>query len=212
MILPAPARTGRNSRSHADDGETTTFPAEAALTCWASAIASWNRVKGLVGANVTDQTLINHYRRYRLHRRGATLIGDINADVEAVFAEWRLRSDLSTEVPDFDWTLEFVKSLIEKHGHSRVVVTGDISLMHAMVVYGVRLDDISDPTQFTVFVEDPICGGQSKRPGCSWSGPIRVCAGHRQEVLWSGALSQLAPPRSSARGRNAQDIHARSSL
>jgi hypothetical protein len=150
------------------------FP-QGPLTCWASAIASWNRVKGLVGANVTDQTLINHYRRTDCIDASDALIGDSNADVEAVFGEWRLLLDLSKEIPDVDWTFELVKSLIEKHGHF-VIAAKDITLMHAMVVYGVRLDDTSDRSQFTVFVEDPIAP-ENEQAGMLMERPIRVALG-----------------------------------
>jgi hypothetical protein len=150
------------------------FP-QGSLTCWASAIASWNRVKGLVGSDVNDKTLINHYRRTDCTDKSDALIGDSDADVEAVFAEWRLLLKLSSEVPDLGWTFELVKSLIEGHGHF-VVVTGEKSLMHAMVVYGVRLDDKSDPTQFTVFVEDPLASDNEKA-GMFFERPIRVALG-----------------------------------
>ena len=162
------------------------FP-QGPLTCWASAIASWNRVKGLVASNVTDQTLINHYRGTDCIDASDALIGDTNADVEAVFGEWRLLLNLSAEIPDLDWTFEFVKSLIEGHGHF-VVVTGDISLMHAMVVYGVRLDDKNDRSQFTVFVEDPIAP-DNERAGMLMERPIRVGLG-------TGKSSGPAPCRS----------------
>jgi len=61
------------------------------------------------------------------------------------------------------------------HGHF-VVITGDTSLMHAMVVYGVRLDDKSDSTQFTMFVEDPLAEDNEKA-GMFFEQPIRVALG-----------------------------------
>jgi len=129
--------------------------AQNALTCWASAIASWQRVKGLVASNVTDATLIAHYKRTACTDEQGALAGDSDADIEAVFAEWRLLLKLSAEVAEESFTFDFIKSLIEKHGHF-VLVTGEKSLMHAMVVYGVESTDKSDPMEFSVFVVDPL--------------------------------------------------------
>jgi hypothetical protein len=149
------------------------FP-QSDLTCWASAIASWYRVKGF-DANITDQTLINHYKGTDCVDENGSLIGDTDADIEAVYAEWRLQLKISAEVAESKFTFAFVKELIENHGHF-VLATREKSLMHSMVVYGARWNDTSDPRNFTLFVEDPMASDNEKH-SMFIERPIRVALG-----------------------------------
>lgn len=129
--------------------------------CWASAIASWRTVKGL-DSGITDMTLIKSYKGTDCTDQTANwLIGDSNADIEAVFGEWRLLLELSATLDSTTFTFGYVKALLEGHGHF-VLITGPASAMHAMVVYGVRQNDKSNPGDFTLFVEDPLSSETEK--------------------------------------------------
>lgn len=167
------------------------FP-QTALTCWASAIASWQRVKGFVASNVTDQTLIDYYRGTPCVDEKNALVGDTDADVEAVYAEWRLSLSISSEVPDASWTFDFVKSLIENHGHF-IVATGDRSLMHSMVAYGVQSMDKRDPTNFTVYVEDPLASDNAKH-AMFFERPIRIVLGTEKRAGVAPCKSRRTSP------------------
>jgi len=123
--------------------------------CWASAIASWRVVKGL-DTGITDETLIKSYKGTDCTDQVENwLIGDSNADIEAVFGEWRLLLDLSTTVDSANLTFDHFKSLLERHGHF-LLITGDPLSMHARVVYGIRHDNRNDAGDFTLLVEDPL--------------------------------------------------------
>jgi hypothetical protein len=165
------------------------FP-QGPLTCWASAIASWQRVKGFVGTNVTDQTLLDHYRGTDCVDKDNALKGE--SDIETVFAEWRLLLKISDEVPETSWTFDFVKSLIEKHGHF-IVATGSSSMMHAMVVYGVRQDDKRVQTSFTVFVEDPMASDNEKNQ-MFFERPIRIVLGTEKRAAPAPCRSRRPAP------------------
>lgn len=145
------------------------------MGCWASAIASWRVVKGL-DTGITDKTLIKSYKGTACTDQSSdALIGDATADVDAVFAEWRLLVDLSAEVPEGQFDFKFIKSLIAGHGHF-VLATGDLDLMHAMVVFGVRLNDKSNPFDFTLFLEDPL-SSRTEKHAMLVERPMRVAVG-----------------------------------
>ena len=168
------------------------FP-QSALTCWASAIASWQRVKGFVASNVTDQTLIDYYRGTGCVDSSNALVGDTDADVEAVYAEWRLQLKISSEVPETSWTFDFVKKLLEGHGHF-VVATGDKGLMHSMVVYGVISKDRNDPKNFAVLVEDPLASDNEKH-AMFFERPIRIVLGTESRAAPAPCRSKPPPPK-----------------
>ncbi|MCB1955176.1 MAG: DUF4157 domain-containing protein [Rhodocyclaceae bacterium] len=134
---------------------------QSGLTCWAAALASWLLIKGIVQTGFDSDFLIRHYRGTDCTDASDALIGDSNADVEAVFAEWRVLLDLDTTIRPNDFSPEMAKRLIERHGHFLLILHTNI--LHAMVVYGVEVNP-DNPADFSLLVMDPLVGYRTVTP------------------------------------------------
>lgn len=130
-------------------------------TCWAAALASWLLVKGIVQQGFSARFLIDHYHGTACTDSLDALIGNANADVEAVFAQWHVQLDLGTTIAPADFNVATAKRLIEQHGHFILVLHS--TTMHAMVVYGLEIDP-QNPADFNLMVMDPLQGMRRVAP------------------------------------------------
>lgn len=127
------------------------------VTCWASAIASWQQVKGLSGE--TDQDLVSHYGRTTCCDDEHALKGPAN--IQDVFAEHRLLLNLHATIDAIDLTANRVRDLILQHGHFILVWGG---FLHTVVVYGFQQITAGDPARgdlppdynYQLFIIDPM--------------------------------------------------------
>ena len=130
------------------------------LTCWASAIASWLLVKGIVKQGFTDEYLINYYQNTSCTDSDGMLDGE--AAIEGVFGEWRLALDMSgSGMGQLAFDFQVAERLIRQHGH--FVLCLGTQTLHVVVVYGVEQHDVSKSFDFyfSLLIVDPI----SKEPG-----------------------------------------------
>jgi peptidoglycan hydrolase-like protein with peptidoglycan-binding domain len=135
-------------------------------TCWAAALSSW-----LSAMNLDSQTVFQIVWRYT----GTACIHEDNSLYETtlkeVFAEWGVHfTRYSTHG---SVTYNQLKSLLKRHGHLIMAEASD-NIGHALVVYGVGIDNNQQPNPNYFSVMDPIDGQYKNLPLSGLNYPVRI--------------------------------------
>jgi hypothetical protein len=136
------------------------------LTCWAAALSSWLQAMG--ADKQSFQQIIMRYV-------GTACIDTENALYYAtateVFAEWGAEFVKYSRPGAI--TYENLKAMLQRYGHLLLAQTG-APLGHAMVVYGVGIDDKQLPNPDFMSVMDPMSGTHENRRISSLSYPVEI--------------------------------------
>jgi hypothetical protein len=136
------------------------------LTCWAAALSSWLEAMG------TDK---RSFQEIILRYAGTACIDTENAlyysTAPEVFAEWGVEFRKYSKPGSI--TYESLKEMLKTYGHLLLAQTGT-SLGHAMVVYGVGIDDKRQPNPNYMSVMDPLSGTHENLAISSLSYPVEI--------------------------------------
>jgi hypothetical protein len=136
------------------------------LTCWAAALSSWLEAMG------ADK---RSFQEIILRYTGTACIDTDNAlpyiTAPEVYAEWGAEFNQHSKPGSI--TYESLKEMLKRHGHLLLAQTGT-SLGHAIVVYGVGIDDKREPNPNYMSVMDPLSGTHENRAISSLSYPVEI--------------------------------------
>jgi hypothetical protein len=138
---------------------------QSGLTCWAGALSSWLKVRGMAERSVNDMV-------FDLSATSCIECDNSlpHAHVEEVFGEWGVVWENFSGVRPRSYSTFYTR--LKDFGH--LLLVEGTGLSHAVVVYGVGFDDQGRPNPGWFSIMDPINGTHRNRAFTSLGYPISL--------------------------------------